>query len=202
MPDDIMETLDDDDSSSSTSESSTSTSNKNDIERALKPRAYPLFLLEKGAQIIEDISATATTTSKNAKKERIVVLGTGWGAVGFLKAIDYAKYDVTVISPRNFFVFTPMLAGASVGTVEYRSITEPIRQVNTKINYLEATASSIDIDNNVVSCDSVVCEGNSCSINSFDVEYDRLLLSVGGTYIYTTYLLGLGLTLILHKYTL
>ena len=62
-------------------------------------------------------------------KERIIVLGTGWGAASFLKSIDCNKYDVTVISPRNYFVFTPMLAGASVGTVEFRSITEPVREV-------------------------------------------------------------------------
>ena len=62
-------------------------------------------------------------------KERIVVLGTGWGAASFLKDIDTSLYDVTIISPRNYFLFTPMLAGASVGTVEYRSITEPIREV-------------------------------------------------------------------------
>jgi len=153
--------------------------NKSNLERALKARAYPLFLMEKGAQIMEDILKSESESLPETKKERIVVLGTGWGAVGFLKDIDFNKYTVTVISPRNFFVFTPMLAGASVGTVDYRSITEPIRQVNTKINYLEATASSIDLGKNIVSCDSVVCEGNSCSINSFDMEFDRLILSVG-----------------------
>lgn len=46
-------------------------------------------------------------------KEHLIVLGTGWGAASFLKNIDTDKYDVTVISPRNYFVFTPMLAGAS-----------------------------------------------------------------------------------------
>ena len=58
-----------------------------------------------------------------------MVLGTGWGAAAFLKNIDTDKYDVTVISPRNYFVFTPMLAGASVGSVDFKSITEPIREV-------------------------------------------------------------------------
>lgn len=46
-------------------------------------------------------------------RERIVVLGTGWGAAAFLKGIDTGRFDVTVVSPRNYFVFTPMLAGAS-----------------------------------------------------------------------------------------
>ena len=43
-----------------------------------------------------------------SKKEKIVILGTGWGSAAFLKSIDTSMYDVTVISPRNFFLFTPM----------------------------------------------------------------------------------------------
>jgi NADH dehydrogenase FAD-containing subunit len=42
----------------------------------------------------------------------------GWGAASFLRNINTDKYDVTVISPRNSLVFAPMLACASVGTVE------------------------------------------------------------------------------------
>jgi hypothetical protein len=110
------------------------------LERLTRPRAYPLFLAEKAAEFVEatvaDLSKSLQGTSEspyydpnggssNVPKERVVILGTGWGAASYLKAIDTDRYDVTVISPRNYFVFTPMLAGASVGTVEYRSITEP-----------------------------------------------------------------------------
>lgn len=58
------------------------------------------------------------------KRQRVVVLGTGWGAHAFLSSIDALKYEVVVVSPRNFMLFTPMLAASAVGTVEYRSITE------------------------------------------------------------------------------
>jgi len=33
-----------------------------------------------------------------------------------------------------------MLAGAAVGTVEYRSITQPVRSLNKHASYVEATA--------------------------------------------------------------
>ncbi len=98
------------------------------IEKATKERPYPLFLAEKAASILPSFSSEEYYPT-NTPKERIIVLGTGWGAASFLKSIDCNKYDVTVISPRNYFVFTPMLAGASVGTVEFRSITEPVREV-------------------------------------------------------------------------
>lgn len=114
------------------------------LERLIKKRPYPLFLAEKGVEIIEDTvegflgknknsDLEFESGPKNGEKEKIVVLGTGWGGAAFLKGIDSSQYDVTVISPRNYFVFTPMLAGASVGTVDYRSITEPIREVRRTI---------------------------------------------------------------------
>ena len=110
------------------------------IDRMTKPRAYPLFLAEKAAEFLESTflksnSQTLTASRRGAgTKEKIVVLGTGWGAASFVKEIDTDQYDVTVISPRNYFLFTPMLAGASVGTVEFRSITEPIREVSDDIS--------------------------------------------------------------------
>lgn len=111
---------------------------KKKIERATKPRAYPLFLAEKAAIVVEDTIASFTkkdeaVSNGEAKKEKVVILGTGWGAAAILKEIDTNKFDVTVVSPRNFFLFTPMLAGASVGTVEYRSITESIRGVSFNV---------------------------------------------------------------------
>ena len=107
------------------------------INNAIKERPYPLFLAEKGAILFVDPNPTKSlppppsfnNDDNTQSKEKLVVLGTGWGAAAFLKNIDTNKYDVTVISPRNYFVFTPMLAGASVGTVDFKSITVPIRDV-------------------------------------------------------------------------
>jgi hypothetical protein len=113
------------------------------IEQVTKPRPYPLFLAEKGASFLFDpfqskpssSSSTLSSLTHNQPprraKENLVVLGTGWGAAAFVKNIDTTKFDVTVVSPRNYFVFTPMLAGASVGTVDFKSITQPIREVRS-----------------------------------------------------------------------
>jgi NADH dehydrogenase FAD-containing subunit len=72
-----------------------------------------------------------------------------------------------------------MLAGASVGTVEYRSITEPIREICPTAEYLEATASEIDASKRIVTCQSVVCDGNSCQVEEFEVTYDKVIVTVG-----------------------
>jgi len=60
-------------------------------------------------------------------KPKIVVLGTGFAAFSFVKKIDVRVFDVTVVSPRNHFLFTPLLPSTTVGTIEFRSIIEPIR---------------------------------------------------------------------------
>ena len=68
------------------------------------------------------------------KKKKVVVLGTGWAGTSFLKNLKDPSYEVQVISPRNYFAFTPLLPSVTVGTVEPRSIVEPIRKLVRKVN--------------------------------------------------------------------
>lgn len=67
------------------------------------------------------------------KKKRVVVLGTGWAGTSFLKNLKNSSYDVQVVSPRNYFAFTPLLPSVTVGTVEARSVVEPIRNIVKKV---------------------------------------------------------------------
>jgi NADH dehydrogenase FAD-containing subunit len=78
------------------------------------------------------------------QKRKVVVLGSGWAAHAFLKVVDTFELDIKVVSPSNHFVFTPMLASAAVGTVEYRSMTEAVRAANPMVNYIEGAAIDID----------------------------------------------------------
>ena len=126
---------------------------------------------------IKNQKGTIINDENNIRKEKIVVLGTGWGGHAFLKTIDSSRYDVTVISPRNYFLFTPMLAASAVGTVEFRSICEPIRNVNPLADYLEASVVSIEHEKKEVLCQSVKCEGTACDISEFSVRYDHLLMA-------------------------
>eukprot|EP01113_Clastostelium_recurvatum_P016884 TRINITY_DN1978_c0_g1_i2.p1 TRINITY_DN1978_c0_g1~~TRINITY_DN1978_c0_g1_i2.p1 ORF type:complete len:760 (-),score=188.22 TRINITY_DN1978_c0_g1_i2:34-2313(-) len=93
------------------------------------------------------------------KKPRLVILGSGWAGLSLVKEIDSSKYDVVVISPRNYFLFTPMLASATVGTVELRSIIEPVRRycyrAGANITFYEAEATSIDYDGCRVLCKDI-----------------------------------------------
>lgn len=58
------------------------------------------------------------------QKPRLVILGGGWGAVSMLQHLDRGKYNVTVISDNNYFLFTPLLPSVTVGTNEARYVVE------------------------------------------------------------------------------
>jgi NADH dehydrogenase FAD-containing subunit len=116
------------------------------------------------------------------KRPTIVVLGSGWAAHALLKVADTYKLRIIVVSPSNHFVFTPMLASASVGTVEYRSMTEAVRAANPMIeNYIEGQAVDIDIEKQVLSVKlnnllQGLREGEAPQVS---IPYDKLIVAVG-----------------------
>ena len=74
-----------------------------------------------------------STDSNEPRKKKVVVLGTGWAGTSFLKDLDASLYDVQVVSPCNYFAFTPLLPSVTCGTVEARSIVEPVRNIIKKV---------------------------------------------------------------------
>lgn len=65
-------------------------------------------------------AAAATAEEPSTRKPRLVIIGSGWGAVSVLKNLEKDKYDVTVVSENNYFLFTPLLPSGTVGTLELR----------------------------------------------------------------------------------
>ncbi|KAJ1441180.1 hypothetical protein B484DRAFT_390771 [Ochromonadaceae sp. CCMP2298] len=68
-----------------------------------------------------------STDKQASPKPRVVVLGSGWAALSFIRTLDQDRVDLTLISPRSFFLFTPLLAGACTGAVSRAAIAESIR---------------------------------------------------------------------------
>jgi NADH:ubiquinone reductase (non-electrogenic) len=124
-------------------------------------------------------------------KKRVVVLGSGWGAISFVKSLEAnGPYDVTLVSPRNYFLYTPLLPGAATGAVEDRSIVEPIRRpIAAKgMRYFEASAVSVDAAKRTVRCRGsdhtfrgayTKEQSDKAPWKTFDLEYDYLVTAVG-----------------------
>nr|CAB3474463.1 unnamed protein product [Digitaria exilis] len=115
-------------------------------------------------------------------KKKVVILGTGWASASFLRNIDTSLYDVHVVSPRNYFTFTPLLPSVTCGTVEARSIVEPVRNIVRKrkaaFRFWEAECFKIDPTNKKVHCRSDVGT-NINGDGEFVVDYDYLIVGVG-----------------------
>lgn len=135
------------------------------------------------------------------EKPVVLVCGSGWGAHSIIKVgnglhtlchttcvdvdnvchhqvIDTDNFEVVLVSPRNFFFFTPMLPSTAVGTVEFRSLTDPIRTANEYVSYLDAVCTNVDIKRKVAVCrsDAILESGQP---SEFEVEYDTLVMAIG-----------------------
>jgi NADH dehydrogenase FAD-containing subunit len=118
------------------------------------------------------MATSAVMATVGSKGDRVVVLGSGWA--GFNIALN-ANRDVplTIISPNNHFLFTPLLPSTAVGTLEFRCIQEPIRtHLGPQGKFIHAKARKLDPQNKTVVCESV--HGDI-----FTVEYDKLVIAVG-----------------------
>ena len=76
-------------------------------------------------------------------------------------------------------VFTPLLASTAVGTLEFRSVALPVRDIQPALNlplngYLTAWARAIDTCGKRVAC---VTTDGVC----FDQPYDHLVIATGAT---------------------
>jgi NADH:ubiquinone reductase (non-electrogenic) len=73
-----------------------------------------------------------------------------------MKEIDTNLFDVTVISPNNYFLFTPLLPSTTVGTLKTDSVIVPIRtfinENNPEIKFFESKCISINPLNKTITC--------------------------------------------------
>jgi len=110
------------------------------------------------------------------KPERplLLVLGSGFAAFTLIKNLDLKHYRVTIVSPRNHFLFTPLLPSTTVGTVEFRSIIEPIRTARKGMRFHQAQCVRIDYEKQIAYCEGIYRQ------TPFEVHYDKVVIAVGG----------------------
>ena len=97
----------------------------------------------------------------NGKK--LIILGTGWGSYSILKTIDKKKYDVSL--PHCTIV----------GTLEFRSIIEPVSNTGFRQtdHFHLSHATDIDPVSQTIQCQSVLCQKHQ-----YQLAYDKLIIGV------------------------
>ena len=110
------------------------------------------------------------------------VLVVGGGFAGVTTAVELAKrcagtlpVHITLISDRNFFLCTPMLAEAATGAVEARHVVYPIRPLCGAwgIEFGEMSVEAIDLQRR-----KLIARHSRSPLRQ-EVQYDRLILAVG-----------------------
>lgn len=105
---------------------------------------------------IEPVQYSGLEPTNPHEKPRVVVLGSGWAGCRLMKGLDPKIYDIVCVSPRNHMVFTPLLASTCVGTLEFRSVAEPIGRIQPAISrepgsfFFLANCAGIDAEKHVV----------------------------------------------------
>ncbi|MES1922474.1 hypothetical protein MHBO_003991 [Bonamia ostreae] len=81
--------------------------------------------------------------------------------------------EVTMVSPRNHFLFTPLLSTTTVGTLEFRNIIESARRIKN-IKYIQASCKSVDADSRTIEC-----ANKNVPDTKISVKFDDLVIACG-----------------------
>lgn len=115
-------------------------------------------------------------------------------------------FQTVVISPRNYFVFTPLLSNAAVGTLEFRNALEPVRnRRKPHIEFMQGWADDVNFGQKIVTVEESVVDQSQSTAHTkadsdaygslteakseryskrkegkrFDIAYDKLVVAVG-----------------------
>ena len=144
---------------------------------------------------------TAATTDILTDRERVVILGSGWAGYNLARSLNPKKFQTVLVSPRSYFVFTPLLASTSVGTLEFRTALEPVRTRRSKYEYIQGRADAVDFGRKEIMVRETVRDPNQGLLSSragevkderplemrieasrgelFSMPYDKLVVGVG-----------------------
>ena len=130
----------------------------------------------------------------------------GWAGFTAARKLDPKKYQAVIVSPRSYFVFTPLLASTSVGTLEFRTALEPVRSRRSQVStsFIQGWADGVDFKNKEITIEEAVNDPNQgLALTSdrhanesrdertkekeleskkgqlFSMKYDKLIIAVG-----------------------
>ncbi|KAI9738302.1 MAG: hypothetical protein M1834_008800 [Cirrosporium novae-zelandiae] len=148
--------------------------------------------------------ASADIDATKGDRERVVVLGSGWGGHVFARNLNPKKYQAVVVSPRSYFAFTPLLSDACVGNLDFNATIEPIRNKRSNAEFFQAWADDLDLKHKRLTIEENILDPRSTSAlitdrfeglspdrvqlerkhkkkqgQLFDITYDKLVIAVG-----------------------
>jgi len=115
-------------------------------------------------------------------KQRVVVVGGGFGGLLTVKALHGAPAEITLIDRNNYHLFQPLNYQVATGSLAPEEIAEPLRTILCKqdnVDVLMAEVTGIDLDRRALRVKPSVGE-----LDASEIEYDILVVSGGSAYSY------------------
>jgi len=119
-----------------------------------------------------------------------------WAGFALSRELDKNKFQPVIVSPRPYFVFTPLLASTAVGTLEFRTTIESVRARRSGVEFIQGWGNDVNFDEKRIRIEETASTqlpdpipSNSTSNKKeenilpkgqlFDLAYDKLVVAVG-----------------------
>jgi NADH:ubiquinone reductase (H+-translocating) len=115
-------------------------------------------------------------------RQRVVVVGGGFGGLQAVKALRNAPVDITLIDRRNFHLFQPLVYQVATGALSPGEIAAPLRWVfrrQDNVKVMLATVAGFDL-----AAREVLLEPAIDDTEPGRVAYDTLIVAGGSAYSY------------------
>jgi NADH dehydrogenase len=111
-----------------------------------------------------------------AGRERVVIVGGGFGGLACARALDGADVDVLLVDARNYHLFTPLLYQVATALLDPSDIAYPFRTVfrrSPNVRFRQGRVTGVDFDARQLT----VASGET-------IAYDTLVLASGSANAY------------------
>jgi NADH dehydrogenase len=118
---------------------------------------------------------TQTMTAPSGRRQRIVVIGAGFGGLSVAKGLAGSDLDVTVVDQHNYHLFQPLLYQVATAGLSPADIASPIRGIlrdARNVTVVLAKVSGVDTVNK-----EVIAEGRR-------IPFDDLVIATGAEHAY------------------
>jgi NADH dehydrogenase len=109
------------------------------------------------------------------EKQRVVIVGAGFGGLSLAKGLARSCYDVTLIDRHNYHLFQPLLYQVATAALSPADIAAPVRAILR--GQSNATVMLADVSGVDVAAKQVIAEDKR-------VAYDTLVLATGAEHAY------------------
>ncbi|TKB99929.1 NAD(P)/FAD-dependent oxidoreductase [Pedobacter cryotolerans] len=106
------------------------------------------------------------------KRQRIVIVGGGFGGIELAKKLRNKEVDVTILDKHNYHTFQPLLYQVATGGLEADSIAFPIRKIFKGQKNLKFRVTEVK---------KVIPEENKLLTTIGAIHYDHLVIATGST---------------------